>query len=171
MGLLFRPSTAWLGGDCDSNSAKVKLSLLDQQHLGLIFGMSGFGERVRAAEFTKVGEFLMEEDWANYTSDDGFFEIAKVPVWVSAEDLLTRLNTHAKWETKFVREVHGTGGVKTFILRATAAPEVDSVRIGDALLPVKKRGRNKEGGKSSESLLVGHRESVKDDLRTRGEPR
>ena len=136
----------WLGGDCDFNSAMVKINLLGKGHMGLVYGQSGFGVRVRAADYTRVGEFLMGEDGEHYSADDEFFEIAKVPVWVSSEDLLTRLNTHAKWATKLVREIHGSGRVKKFILRAKAAPEVDSVRIGDALLPIQK-ARPQQGGR------------------------
>ena len=76
----------WLGGGCDHNSALMKLNLPWEGHLGLVHGRSGFGIRVRSLDYEKVGEFLLGDDWDNYTADDSFFEIAKVPVWVGAEN-------------------------------------------------------------------------------------
>lgn len=45
-----------------------------------------------------------------------------------------------------MREIHGSGGLKKFILRAKTAPEVDCARIGDALLPIQ-TARPQQGGR------------------------
>ena len=64
------------------------------------------------------------------------YEIGKVPVWVSPEDLVIEIIAQMAWVTEFVRVYKSFGGYKSVLVSGSIEPSKDCLMVEDYLVPI-----------------------------------
>ena len=77
--------------------------LLGLDYKGLAHGRNGLGVRVPQAAYRCSGEKLLGESFVPAQNNSYMFEVSKVPVWISPDDLISEMTARMAWVTDFVR--------------------------------------------------------------------
>ena len=97
--------------------------LLGEDYKGLPHGRNGLGVRIPMNSYMSFGKQLLGDAFIPAKDNTHIYEIGKVPVWVSPEDLITEMITHMAWVTEFVRVGMSYGGYKSFLVRGSTEPQ------------------------------------------------
>ena len=65
-----------------------------------------------------IVEKLLGESFTPAQDNSYFFEISKVPVWISPDDLISEMTAQMAWVTDFIRVNRAYGQEKAFLVRA-----------------------------------------------------
>ena len=124
----------WLGQDISLKTALDRGELLGLDYKGLAHGRNGLGVRVPQAAYRCSGEKLLGESFTPAQDNSYIFEISKVPVWISPDDLISEMTAQMAWVTDFIRVNRAYGQEKAFLVRANIPPPKDCIIVGESLI-------------------------------------
>ena len=91
--------------------------ILGWDYKGLAHGRNGLGVGVPQDSYSACGKHLLGESFVPAKDKSNIFEVSKVPVWVSLDELVTEMISKMAWVTEFVRVNKAFGGYKSLIVR------------------------------------------------------
>ena len=124
----------WLGQEIALKTALDRGELLGLDYKGLAHGRNGLGVRVPSSAYRSCGEKLLGDSFVPAQDSSYIYEISKVPVWISAGDLIPELTAQMAWVTDFIRVNRAYGQEKSFLVRANIPPPKDCFIVGDNLI-------------------------------------
>ena len=124
----------WLGKEVDLKAALGKSALLGAKNRGLAHGQSGLGVRVERCNDEECGAKLLGDAFKPNKVGSAFFEVSKVPVWVTPDGAIVCMETICAWRCEYIRTLRSYGEYKSFLVRAESAPPQDSFFVGTELV-------------------------------------
>ena len=144
----------WFGQEMKLKTVLERGQLLGDDFKGLAHGRNGLGVRVPMDSYTSCGKLLLGDAFTPAKDNSSIYEIGKVPVWVSPEDLVLEMITQMAWVTEFVRVNKSYGGYKNFLVRGSTEPPKDCLMVGEDLVLIQP-AKPVRGGKYSVSYFAG----------------
>lgn len=124
----------WVGQEMKLKTLLDRGQILGEDYKGLAHGRNGLGVRVPHDSYSACGKHLLGDAFVPAKDNSNIFEVSKIPVWVSPDELITELISKMAWVTEFVRVNKAYGGYKSFIVRGSMDPPKDCFLIDDDLV-------------------------------------
>ena len=107
----------WVGQNMKLKTVLERGQNLGDDYKGLAHGRNGLGVRVPHEAYSACGKHLLGDAFVPAKDNLSIYEVSKVPVWVSPDELVTEMISKMAWVTEFVRVNKAYGGYKSLIVR------------------------------------------------------
>ena len=97
-------------------------------------GRNGLGVCLPHEAYSACGKHLLGDAFVPAKDNLSIYEVCKVPVWVSPDELVTEMISKMAWVSEFVRVNKAYGGYTSFIVRRSMDPPIDCFLIDEDLV-------------------------------------